>query len=201
MITPSNITRLLYEADVRIQHYLRHRRGRTRGFVASDFTTVNAVLERVVAEGLPRGPLFCEWGSGFGVVAILASMHGLDAYGIELQVELVEAAELLATDFGCNVRFAHGSFVTPCSKELSASTENPWWHVGARSVYEDLDVNVEDFDLFFAYPWPGEESLFDALFMQSAGFGAILLTYHDATGVLVQRKTDSSDIPEMIGWY
>jgi hypothetical protein len=37
--------------------------------------------------------------------------------------------------------------------------------------------------------------------MQCAGVGAILLTYHDAAGVLVQRKTESSDALEVIGWY
>lgn len=198
---PSIVTLLLREADTRIQEHVRQRRGHGRGFVASDFTFINAVLERILAEGLPRGPLFCEWGSGFGVVAMLASMHGFDACGIETQSELVEAAETLAEDFDCDVRFAHGSFVTPCGEELTETAENSWWHTGARSAYEDLDIDVEDFDVFFAYPWPGEESLFDALFTQCASIGAILLTYHDAAGVLVQRKTESADALEIIGWY
>jgi hypothetical protein len=198
---PSMVTLLLSEADTRIQEHLRKRRGQGRGFVASDFTFVNAALERIVAEDLARGPLFCEWGSGFGVVAMLASMHGFAACGIEVQSELVEAAEELAADFDCDVRFAHGSFVTPCGEELTETAENPWWHSGERSAYGDLDMDVEEFDLFFAYPWPGEESLFDALFTQCAGVGAILLTYHDGGGVLVQRKTESTDVLEVVGWY
>jgi hypothetical protein len=31
-----------------------------------------------------------------------------------------------------------------------SSAENPWWHTGVGSAYEDLDIDVEDFDLFFA---------------------------------------------------
>ena len=198
---PSMVALLQREADTRIQEHLRQQSDHGRGFVASDFTFVNTAIERIVAEDLARGPLFCEWGSGFGVVAMLASMHGFNAVGIEVQSELVEAAEALAADFDCNVRFAHGSFVTSCGEDLTATAENPWWHGGARTAYEDLGIDVEDFDLFFCYPWPGEESLFDALFTQCAGVGALLLTYHDAIGVLVQRRTESSDVLEVIGWY
>ena len=199
--TPSMVTLLLREADTRIQEHLRQQRGHGQGFVASDFTLVNAALKRIVIEDLARGPRFCEWGSGFGVVAMLASLHGFEACGIEAQPELVQAAETLAADFDCDVEFAHGSFVTPGGEELTATAEKVWWHSGARSAYGELDNDVEDFDLFFAYPWPGEESLFDALFTQCAGVGAILLTYHDTAGVLVQRKTKSTDVLEMIGWY
>jgi hypothetical protein len=197
----SKVSLLLREADIRIQEHLRQKRGHGRGFVASDFTSVNSALARIVAEDLARGSLFCEWGSGFGVVAMLASMHGFDACGIEAQSELVEAAEALAADFDCHVRFTHGSFVTPYSEELTATAENSWWHGGERCAYEVLDIDVEDFDLFFAYPWPGEEYLFDAIFTQCAGAGAILLTYHDGSRVLIQRKTESSDVLEVIGWY
>lgn len=197
----SMVNLLLREADKRIREHLQHQRGHDPAFVASDFALVNAALERIVAEDLACGPLFCEWGSGFGVVSMLASIHGFDAWGIEARPELVKSAEALAADFDCDVRFARGSFVPPCGKELTVTAENPWWHGGERNAYEYLDTDIEDFDLFFAYPWPGEESLFDALFTQSAGVGAMLLTYHDATGVLVQRKIDSSEALDVIGWY
>lgn len=199
--TPSRVTHLLREADSRIREHLEQQRGHGRGFVASDFALVNAALERIVEEGLARGPLFCEWGSGFGVVAMLASILGFEAYGIEVQSELVLAAEELADCLGCDVRFAHGSFVASCDEDLIESAERSWWHTTESSAYEDFDLEPEDFDLFFGYPWPGEEDLFDALFVRYASVGALLLTYHDATGVLVQRKTSSSGPPTVIGWY
>ena len=38
------------------------------GFVGSDLMAANRVMSRIQAEGLARGPLFCEWGSGLGGV-------------------------------------------------------------------------------------------------------------------------------------
>ncbi|HUU83975.1 MAG TPA: hypothetical protein VM243_10780 [Phycisphaerae bacterium] len=169
--------------------------------MASDFALVNTALERIAEENLARGPLFCEWGSGFGVVAMLASMHGFDACGIEVQSELVLAAEELADFFGCDVRFAQGSFLASCDEDLIQSAERSWWRTTEGRAYEDLGLEPEDFDLFFAYPWPGEEYLFEALFARYASVGALLLTYHDAPGVLVQRKTSPSGVPAVIGWY
>lgn len=146
-----------------------------------------------------RGPMFCEWGSGFGVITMLASMLGFEAYGIEVQSELVLAAEELANDFSCDVRFAHGSFVSSQDSDLTASAEHSWWHDDDGTSYEDLDLEPQDFDVFFAYPWPGEEPLFEALFLRYASDGAILLTYHDTSGVLVQRR--ASGQLERVGWY
>ncbi len=198
---PSNITRLLREADTRIRAHLEFQRGEARGFVASDFALVNRALERIVEERLAQGPLFCEWGSGFGVVAMLAAMHGFDACGIEVQAELVLAAEELADLFGCDVRFANGSFLAEGDEDLIESAEHSWWHTSEGNAYEDLDLGPEEFDVFFGYPWPGEESLFDELFVRYASVGALLLTYHDATGVLVQRKAREKGVPDVIGWY
>lgn len=199
--TPSNIARLLREADTRIRAHLEFQRGQAGGFVASDFALVNRALGRIVAEGLAEGPLFCEWGSGFGVVAMLASMHSFDACGIEVQSELVLAAEELAEYFGCDVRFAHGSFLAAGDEDLIESAEHSWWHTSEGNAYEDLDLGPEEVNVYFGYPWPGEESLFDELFVRYASVGALLLTYHDATGVLVQRKAREEGAPEVIGWY
>jgi len=198
---PSRISHLLREADLRIRAHQEQQRGHARGFVASDFALVNAALDRIAAEDLAAGTLFCEWGSGFGVVAMLASMHGFDACGIEVQSELVLAAEDLADFAGCDVRFAEGSFVASSDDDLTEAAKNSWWHTTEHTAYEDLDLDPGDFDLFFSYPWPGEEYIFDALFMRYASIGALLLTYHDATGVLVQRKTQESGPPAVVGWY
>jgi len=198
---PSCVARLLREADVAIREHLEQQRGQSGGFVASDFALVNAAIERIVKERLARGPLFCEWGSGFGVVAMLASMHDFDACGIEVQSELVLAAEELADSLECDVRFAHGSFLTSSDEDLIESAEHSSWHTCDGNAYEDLDINPEEIDVFFAYPWPGEEGLFDALFVRHASIGALLLTYHDATGILVQRKTRDSGPAAVIGWY
>ena len=165
---------------------MRLERGHGRGFVASDFALVNTALERIVEERLARGPLFCEWGSGFGVVAMLASMLSFEAYGIEVQCELVLAAEELADYFGCDVRFAHGSFVASCDQDLIESAERSWWHTNEGSAYEDLDLEPEDFDLFFAYPWPGGIDENGFFYDLESGAGA------DRKNVLVRYDNDLS---------
>jgi hypothetical protein len=198
---PSRVTHLLREADSRIWQHMERHRDDDLGFVASDFALVNAALERIVEEHLARGQLFCEWGSGFGVVTMLASMLGFDAYGIEIQSELVLAAEELAAYARCDVHFAHGSFVTSCDEDLIATAKRLWWQSTERRPYEELDIEPEEFDIFFGYPWPGEEYLFDALFVRHASVGALLLTFHGTAGVLVQRKTCSSGPPAVVGWY
>jgi hypothetical protein len=75
-------------------------------FVPSDYgaTCPAASLLRAAP-----GRLFCEWGSGFGVVACLAALLDFDACGIEIDEELVEAARQLAQAFDLPqfVRGAH----------------------------------------------------------------------------------------------
>src|SRR5205085_9980642 len=69
------------------------------------------VLNGLTVSGIPTGSLFCEWGSGFGVVACLAAFLEFDASGIEIEGELVDAARQLADDFDLPVEFIHGSFI------------------------------------------------------------------------------------------
>ncbi|MCB9850201.1 MAG: class I SAM-dependent methyltransferase [Phycisphaerales bacterium] len=199
--SPSRVANLLREAQSRIHTHQAQQRGHGKGFVASDFTRVHAALVRIEEEQLARGPLFCEWGSGFGVVAMLAALLGFEAYGIEVQPELVEAAEDLVEWLGCDVQFACGSFVPADDDDLVGTAEHSWWHASDGSAYDDLDIEPAAFDVFFAYPWPGEDGLFDTLFMRHASIGALLLTYHDGTGVLVQRKDSATGVPAVVGWY
>lgn len=197
---PSRASHLLEAAEERIREYHQQHRGHCRGFVASDFNQANAALEAVVAENLARGPMFCEWGSGFGVVTMLASMLGFEAYGIEAQEDLVLSAEELCYDFDCDAQFVRGSFVSPEDSDLTASAGNSWWHTGEPAAYGELDLDPHDFDFFYAYPWPGEEDVFDALFLRYASVGTLLMTYNDTSGLRLQRKV-ANDSVELIGYY
>ena len=42
--------------------------------------------------------------------------------------------------------------------------------------------------MIFAYPWPGDEEVVDALFLEFGAAGALLVTYHGIEGVRVRRK-------------
>ena len=49
----------------------------------------------------------------------------------------------------------------------------------------------DDFDVIFAYPWPGEEDVIMQLFDRYAAVGALLLTYHGIEELRIRRKAHS----------
>ena len=56
---------------------------------------------------------------------------------------------------------------------------------GAR---DEVDVEIDEFELIFSYPWPGEEELYFDIFEQYASEGSYLLTYHGACeGIQLHR--------------
>src|SRR5947209_3813753 len=90
---PGDVAAFVREAYRRIEAFQQD--SRVPGFVPSDLEQAYRVL-RAVAVHVPPGALFCEWGSGFGVIACLAAMLDFDAVGIEIEESLVDEAERLA---------------------------------------------------------------------------------------------------------
>ena len=76
-------------------------------YVSADYMAVYEQLK------LLRGQVetFLEWGSGLGVVTIMASRMGFDASGIEAESKLVDYSTDLADAFSSTAQFAHGSFI------------------------------------------------------------------------------------------
>jgi len=184
---PGDVRRFLREAERRIDRFSRSHH--IPAFVACDFSRVWAALSFLEASDLPSGRWFCEWGSGFGVVSCLASLLGFDAWGIEAEEELVDAARRLAGDFELPVEFAGGSFVPKESDgELARGGEHAWLNTACRSGYEIMGLDLDEFDLVFVYPWPDEEELVEDLFERHAGIGALLLSYHGGEDVRLSRK-------------
>src|SRR5207248_7770524 len=106
---PRDVRVFLREAGRRIRRFQRDHT--VASFVPSDFRCVYLTLRALAETGLCPGNLFCEWGSGFGVVACLAALLDFDVCGIEIEDELVDAAEQLAADFDLPVEFVRGSFL------------------------------------------------------------------------------------------
>lgn len=188
---PGDVDAFLREADGRIDELMAtHRNKPIAGFVPSDFELVYRALRTIDALGLATGAALCEWGSGFGVVTCLAAMADFDACGIEINFELIEAAERLAEDFELPVDFVHGSFI-PTGADAIADTvaESAWLALGGHDAYEHMGLGPEDFDVIFAYPWPGEQQIIEELFDQYAAVGALLLTYNGLEGLRLRRKT------------
>ena len=186
---PRRMRALVTEGERRIRAFIDARGGAVAGFVPSDFERVGQVLRAVVHQDLAPGRAFCEWGSGFGVVTLLAAQLEFSACGIEVDPELVEHAERLAADFEMDVEFACGTFVPHGGEDLTdVPQEFAWLLTGAACGHEELRVDPADFDLIFAYPWPGEEQVVEDLFERFAATSALLLTYHGMEDIRLRRK-------------
>jgi hypothetical protein len=185
---PAEVRTFLREAERRIERFSQD--AHLPAFVPSDYPLTYGALHALVADNVAPGDLFCEWGSGFGVVACLAAMLGFNACGIEIEEELVEQAQRLADDFDLPVQFLRGSFV-PKGTDVSLDTKDgfDWLSTEEADTEEAFGLAPADFDVIFAYPWPDEEQVIEALFKRHAAVGAVLLTYTGGDALRVQRKT------------
>lgn len=162
--------------------------GESPGFVASDYELVYRTL-RTLRRAEPDLRRFCEWGSGLGVVAGLASQLGFQAYGIELDLRLVAASQRLLAAHRLSPTIVGGSFVPASYRLRDAATD-----LDARTVwsgpdaYQDLDCDLDDFHVVFAYPWPTEEEHYQDVFRRGADYGAVLVTYVGTDGIRAFRK-------------
>jgi hypothetical protein len=158
-------------------------------FVTCDFHLVDLALTWIHQNHLLAGNRCCEFGSGFGVVTMLAALQGMDSVGIEIEPVLVAESRAVAEQLNIKTQFFSGSFVPrdmPGIEELSTEVEN----VDTREddVYDQMGIEIDEFDLFFAYPWPGENFFFESVFEHGAAVGAMLLTYNGREGVKLLRK-------------
>ncbi len=168
-VLPDDVVAFVREADLRVSQFVSDNPIRVTGFVPSDFVTVYHALRAITEANLASGTSLCEWGSGFGVVASLAAMLGFKVCGIEIERGLVDASRRLADDFGLPVEFVHGSFVPPGAEAYADTNAEYFWLVtDADDAYDELGLDADDFDVVFAYPWPGEEYLITSLFEKYA---------------------------------
>ena len=184
---PPEVQTFLREATRRVDEF--QLTSRVPGFVASDFSLVYSVLHALAEADIAPAKLFCEWGSGYGVVACLAAFLDFDPVGIEIDPELVQEARDLARDFDLPVEFVCGSFIPHGAKvSLKPSEGYSWLTTDGTSAHEELGLSTDDFAIIFAYPWPDEEFVLANLFEEYAAPGAILVTYHGGDEIVVRQK-------------
>jgi len=190
---PAAVAELISEANRRVSKFMLARPKPLVGFFPSCFETVYRALHDISTRRLTAGNVFCEWGSGFGVTASLAAMLGFDSYGIEVDPELCEVSRELAEQFGLSVNFVTGSFIPAgADKMIDRAYANcqgdmmldPY----TDETYENMGMDVCDFDLIFAYPWPKDAKLTQSLFDRFASTDALLLTFNGVESVKLLRK-------------
>ena len=151
------------------------------GYVSSDFQAAYDCLVDLQDRGVES---VVEWGSGLGIVAIMASRMGFDAYGIESESELVDHSEDFAAIYGQDAQFAVGSFIPnefrwdPGSGDEIVRTD-----FEAPAAYEDFDMELRDFDLIYAYPWPDERRMFENIVRKHGREGAMMLAFDVREGM------------------
>lgn len=161
---------------------------RARGFeayVPADYPLVLQSLKELQG----KASTFLEWGSGLGVVTLMASALGFESYGLEVAPELVEHAERLAKRYAPDAVFATGSFVPngyvwdPEMGEDGLRTD-----FDASDGYDELGMNLQDFDVVYAYPWPDEHHVFRDIMKHHGADRALLLTFDVREGTALHRN-------------
>ncbi len=162
----------------------RVRQDQWHPFVAADY---DGVRDALIALRAP-GRRFLEWGSANGVITIMADLLGFEAFGIEIDPALVRSAAALAKRTGSSARFVEGSFL-PMGWEWAP--EDGDRRTGTiddgPSGYLLLGRALEDFDVVYGYPWPGEEPMMLDLMRTHGSPDAVLLLYDTERGVITYR--------------
>jgi len=189
-VLPDASEQLIDACNERIENFFLSDEAVIENFVPCDFHLVGQALGWILANHLAAGNRFCEWGAGFGVASLLAAAYGMESVGIEIEETLVERAIDLNDQLGLEVHFHHGSFVP---REFAESVEliDDYRNVDTTGddSYAEIGLGLDEFDLFFAFPWPGENGFFESVFEFGAGTGSLLLTYRGREGMHLLRKT------------
>ncbi len=156
-------------------------------FAPADPVVVDAAFAALETH-LAKRPLFLEWGAAAGLVTGLAALRGWRAHGIEIVPRLADAAREVLAAADVHAEICAGSFVPdgfdpdPETMETERSTI-----AEGADAYDDLGRDLDEFEVVYAYPWPGAEGFFDDLFEQYAAAGTIFVTYHGLDGVRARR--------------
>ena len=158
-------------------------------YVHADWPGIVEPLRQLADHLGGAGTSFLECGSGLGVIAIVADRLGFDAYGIELEPWLFEQSLDLATTHRSRATFAHGSFVPAPARDDVAHESAEFLTVrDGEPAYGELGMQLADFDVIYAFPWPGEEDRFLDLARRYARRDAHVLLYGSTDGYQLYRR-------------
>ena len=192
---PEPFASLIQDADDRWDKFWAQKLNkRYPRYVASEPAQVYAALKHVRDEGLALGDRFIEWGSGFGIATSLAAQLGFEATGIELEDGLVEIAESLAKKHRTGAEFIATTYIPEgyiSYDHVGGSDIVPdesFGHQAEPPRYDGMDIGLDEIDVFFVYPWPGEQEMMLKLFQSVASEDAILIAYYGDQEICIYRK-------------
>ena len=175
-------------------------------YIPSDTEMVYSAISTLIGSGILEGNVFCEWGSGLGVATGIASLLGMEAYGIEIEELLATQSRELAKDLEVPLTILQTSYLPEGFEECEGVGGKDLILPEARTTrggvvyppeYEGLDP--AEVDLFFVYPWPDQEEMMMDLFEAVASPFAVLLMYRSDGDLAAYRTDERSDIDEIIG--
>jgi len=171
----ARITALIEEGrDIFHEFDLEVRQRAFHPFVPANYDKILARLLDYRAPGLR----FLEWGSGTGIITIMADMLGFEAYGIEMDADLVKVARTLAAKYESGARFAVGTFLPMGYKWKDSSGDDRLGTLGGGvSAYAELKHPLEDFHIVYGYPWDGEGLIMQDIMRAFGGRDARLILH------------------------
>ena len=184
---PEKVNAYLKEANQRIDELFETERNRkVPRFIPCNDKLLYHWLSAIKDSDLCLGKVYCEWGSGYGVGACLAALLGFESYGIEIEPSLIEESRKLAKDSNIPVAIIERDYMPEGFECYEGSggaelirPENYTYQdrSGLRPSYEGMEADLDEVDIFFIYPWPGEQEFVLEFFQAVAADGALCLIY------------------------
>jgi len=206
---PPQVSRYIEAADRMMDDYDDANEYKKRpNFVHCDPILVYSAIAYVTELDLPLGRVFCEWGSGFGMSTCIAALLGYEAYGIEIDPDVVAYSRNLARRQNINATILETSYFPDGFSSYAGSGDDelivpPEYSRECGDVlhmprYEGMDRDTDEIDLFFVYPWPKEHEMFQDLFNAVAGDGAVLIAYYGDGEICAYQKvaSDNDDLED-----
>ena len=187
---PAEIDRWIREARQQIEAFQdRWDRPLIEQFVAADYELVYKSILWTKHNALLVGNRFLEWGCGFAVISAFASTLGFDVVGIDAEPDLLDQADELLSRWQVSPELTVGNFLPSGSESLADDPTLPSLGHHARSAYEKLGLDLDDFAIVYDYPWPGEDDFHEAVFERYAAIGALMMQFCGPNDVRLWRKT------------
>jgi hypothetical protein len=191
-VIPAEVDSLIARSVARIEAFQdRWDQPQIEQFVAADFRHVYQSLTWIQATQPLIGSRFLEWGCGFAVVACMAARLGFTAIGIEAEPALLSNSDATVRDWSAAVERVQGNFLPPGAETLADDPMLPSLGHAVPCGYRQLGLDLDDFAIVYAYPWPGEDEFHEAVFDHYAAPGALLLMFCGPNDLRLGRKRPS----------